>query len=118
VASAAEAGFPPLVAAFDEVHRLFQHRDKEIREEAARLAEDVIKQARKYGLIAILVTQSPTATSIPRPVTREVICRVAFSVIDQVGNDALLGDGSYRNGVRATELRPGSKHSPGDRGRR
>lgn len=115
VASAAEAGFPPLVAAFDEVHRLFQHR--EYGGDAAFVAEDLVKQARKYGIILILATQSPTSTSIPRPVTREVICRVAFSVIDQVGNDALLGDGSYRNGVRATELRPGSKHSPGDRGK-
>jgi S-DNA-T family DNA segregation ATPase FtsK/SpoIIIE len=115
VASAAEAGFHPLVAAFDEVHRLFQHR--EYGGDAAFVAEDVIKQARKYGIIVIFATQSPTSTSIPRSITREVICRVAFSVIDQVGNDALLGDGSYRNGIRATELRPGSKHSPGDRGK-
>lgn len=115
VASAAEAGFHPLVAAFDEVHRLFQHR--EFGGDAAFVAEDLVKQARKYGIILILTTQSPTATSIPRAITREVICRVAYSVIDQVGNDALLGDGSYRNGVRATELRPGSKHSPGDRGK-
>lgn len=115
VASAAEAGFHPLVAAFDEVHRLFQHRN--FGGDAAFVAEDVIKQARKYGIIVIFTTQSPTSTSIPRAISREVICRVAYSVIDQVGNDALLGDGSYRNGVRATELRPGSKHSPGDRGK-
>lgn len=115
VASAAEAGFEPIIAAFDEVHRLFQHR--EFGGDAAFVAEDLIKQARKYGIILILTTQSPTTTSIPRSISREVICRVAHSVIDQVGNDALLGDGSYRNGVRATELRPGSKHSPGDRGK-
>ncbi|GAA5103986.1 cell division protein FtsK [Haloechinothrix salitolerans] len=113
--TAAEAGLPPLVAYFDEVHRLFQHR--EFGEEAARLAEDVIKQARKYGVVVILVTQSPTAGSIPKPVTRETICRVAFSVIDQIANDALLGDGKHRQGIRATELRPGSDTSPGDRGK-
>jgi len=114
-ATAAEAGFPPLVAAFDEVHRLFQHRV--LGEDAGFIAEDVIKQARKYGIIVILITQSPTASSIPKGVTREVICRVAFSVIDQVANDALLGSGKHRQGVRATELRPGSKQSPGDRGK-
>jgi len=114
-ATAAEAGFGPLVAAFDEVHRLFQHRV--LGEDAGIIAEDVIKQARKYGIIIILITQSPTATSIPKGVTREVICRVAFSVIDQVANDALLGSGKHRQGVRATELRPGSKQSPGDRGK-
>jgi S-DNA-T family DNA segregation ATPase FtsK/SpoIIIE len=82
----------------------------------AFIGEDVIKQARKYGIIVVFATQSPTATSIPKGVTREVICRVAFSVIDQVGNDALLGDGNYKRGVRATELRPGSPEFPGDRG--
>lgn len=114
-ATAAEAGLPPLVACFDEIHRLFQHR--EYGEDAARVAEDVIKQARKYGVVVILVTQSPTAGSIPKPITRETICRVALSVIDQVANDALLGDGKHRQGIRATELRPGSATAPGDRGK-
>ncbi|MGH3439517.1 MAG: cell division protein FtsK, partial [Sciscionella sp.] len=113
--TAAKAGFHPLLCVFDEVHRLFQHR--EYGKEAGEVAEDVIKQARKYGVIVVLATQSPTATSIPKAVTRETVCRVAFSVVDQVGNDALLGSGKYRQGVSATELRPGSEHAPGDRGK-
>lgn len=113
--TAAEAGFHLLIAVFDEVHRLFQHRD--YGKDASTVAEDVVKQARKYGIILILITQSPTATSIPKAVTREVICRVAFSVIDQIGNDALLGSGTYKQGIRATELRPGTKSTPGDRGK-
>lgn len=32
---------------------------------------------------------------------------VAFSVADQVANDGLLGTRKYRQGIRATELRPG-----------
>jgi S-DNA-T family DNA segregation ATPase FtsK/SpoIIIE len=113
-ASAREAGLHPILAIFDEIHRGFQHR--ELGKDMAFIGEDVIKQARKYGIIVVFATQSPTATSIPKGVTREVICRVAFSVIDQVGNDALLGDGNYKRGVRATELRPGSPEYPGDRG--
>ncbi|WP_019810202.1 FtsK/SpoIIIE domain-containing protein [Saccharomonospora halophila] len=112
--SARDAGLHPILAIFDEVHRGFQHR--ELGKEMAFIGEDVIKQARKYGIIVVFATQSPTATSIPKGVTREVICRVAFSVIDQVGNDALLGDGNYKRGVRATELRPGSPEYAGDRG--
>jgi hypothetical protein len=96
-------------------HRLFQHR--EYGREAGELGEDVIKQARKYGIVLMLLTQSPTSTSIPKGISREVICRVAFSVVDHVGNDALLGTGKHARGIRATELRPGSEHSPGDRGK-
>ncbi len=53
----------------------------------------------------MLATQSPTKDSIPREVTRNVSCGVAFSVADQVANDGLLGSGKYAAGIRATELR-------------
>jgi S-DNA-T family DNA segregation ATPase FtsK/SpoIIIE len=52
-----------------------------------------------------MATQSPTKDSIPREVTRNVSCGVAFSVADQVANDGLLGSGKYAAGIRATELR-------------
>jgi S-DNA-T family DNA segregation ATPase FtsK/SpoIIIE len=113
--TAARAGFHPILMVVDESHRMFQAR--EVGKEAAQVAEDVIKQARKYGIVLMLMTQSPTATSIPKEITREVVCRVAFSVVDHVGNDALLGTGHHKRGIRATDLRPGSEHSPGDRGK-
>ncbi len=53
----------------------------------------------------LLATQSPTKDSIPREVTRNVSCGVAFSVADQIANDGLLGSGKYRAGIRATDLR-------------
>lgn len=115
--TAAEAGLPPLVVALDEIHRLFQHRDKQIRDDAAAVAEDVARLARKYGILTIYATQSADASSIPKGVTRAVLQRVAFSVIDQQANDALLGTSSHRSGIRATELRPGTKANPGDRGK-
>jgi S-DNA-T family DNA segregation ATPase FtsK/SpoIIIE len=65
----------------------------------------VIKQGRKFGITLILDTQSPTATSIPKEVTRNTSCGVAFSVADHIANDGLLGSGKYRAGIRATDLR-------------
>lgn len=53
----------------------------------------------------MLATQSPTKDSIPRGGTRNIGCRFARSVADQVGNDGLIGSGKYAAGVRATELR-------------
>ena len=73
--------------------------------EAAELAIRLIKRGRKYGISLILATQSPTKDSIPKEVTRNVSCGLAFSVGDHVANDGLLGSGKYRAGIRATELR-------------
>ena len=98
-----ELGLHPLVCAVDECHELFQHPRYGGR--AAELAVRVIKRGRKYGVVLLLATQSPTKDSLPREVTRNIACGIAFSVADQVANDGLLGSGRYAAGVRATELR-------------
>jgi S-DNA-T family DNA segregation ATPase FtsK/SpoIIIE len=96
-------GLHPLVCGIDECHELFQH--PKFGKKAAELAVRLIKRGRKYGIVLLLATQSPTKDSIPREVTRNVSCGVAFSVADQVANDGLLGSGKYTAGIRATELR-------------
>ena len=94
-----------MVVVFDECHELFEHRDYGA--EAGGLAVRVVKKARKCGITCLFLTQSPTARSIPRDLTRNCTGGVAFAVADQVANDGLLGSGAYRQGIRATELRPG-----------
>ncbi|MBB4684639.1 FtsK/SpoIIIE domain-containing protein [Amycolatopsis jiangsuensis] len=96
-------GLHPLVCGIDECHELFQH--PKYGKKAAELAVRLIKRGRKYGIVLLLATQSPTKDSIPREITRNVSCGVAFSVADQVANDGLLGSGKYSAGIRATELR-------------
>jgi DNA segregation ATPase FtsK/SpoIIIE, S-DNA-T family len=87
----------------DECHELFQH--PHYGAQAAEWAIRLIKRGRKYGISLLLATQSPTKDSIPREVTRNISCGLAFSVADHVANDGLLGSGKYRAGIRATELR-------------
>jgi S-DNA-T family DNA segregation ATPase FtsK/SpoIIIE len=96
-------GLHPLVFAIDECHELFMHR--QYGKEAADLAVRLIKRGRKYGIVLVLATQSPTKDSIPREVTRNISCGVAFAVADHIANDGLLGTGKFRAGVRATDLR-------------
>jgi S-DNA-T family DNA segregation ATPase FtsK/SpoIIIE len=96
-------GLHPLVCGIDECHELFQH--PRYGKQAAELAVRLIKRGRKYGIVLLLATQSQTKDIIPREVTRNVSCGVAFSVADQVANDGLLGSGKYSAGIRATELR-------------
>lgn len=96
-------GLHPLVCGIDECHELFQH--PKYGKRAAELAVRLTKRGRKYGIVLLLATQSPTKTSIPREITRNVSCGVAFSVADQVANDGLLGSGKHAAGIRATELK-------------
>ncbi|MEV5720441.1 FtsK/SpoIIIE domain-containing protein [Amycolatopsis mediterranei] len=103
LADEARLGLHPLVCGIDECHELFQYT--KCGRKAAELAVRLIKRGRKYGITLLLATQSPTKDSIPREVTRNVSCGVAFSVADQVANDGLLGSGKYAAGIRATELR-------------
>ncbi len=96
-------GLHPLICVISECHELFGHPTHGA--QAEKLAISVIKQGRKFGITLILDTQSPTATSIPKEVTRNTSCGVAFSVADHIANDGLLGSGKYRVGIRATDLR-------------
>ena len=94
----------PKVVVFDECHELFEH--KKYGQEAAELAVKVMKKARKVGITLVWVTVSPTASSIPKDVTRNTSHRVAFAVGDHVANDGLLGTGKHRAGITATTLNP------------
>lgn len=99
-------GLHPLVVAIDECHELFQH--PKFGKRAAELAVRIVKRGRKYGVVLLFATQSPTKDSIPKEITRNVVCGVAFSVADHIANDGLLGSGRYAAGIRATELRTGT----------
>lgn len=96
-------GLHPLIVGVDECHELFQH--PKYGKRAEELAVRLIKRGRKYGITLLFVTQSPTKDSIPKEITRNVSCGIAFAVADHVANDGLLGAGRYRAGIRATELR-------------
>jgi len=98
-----QLGLHPLLMAIDECHELFQHR--KFGKQAEELAIRLIKRGRKYGIVLLLATQSPTKDSIPKEITRNISCGVAFAVADHVANDGLLGSGKYKAGIRATELR-------------
>jgi S-DNA-T family DNA segregation ATPase FtsK/SpoIIIE len=103
--ASAGSGLHPIVVVFDEAHELFEHPTYGV--EAADLSVKVVKKARKTGITLIFLTQSPTATSIPKDLTRNCSNGIAYAVADHVANDGLLGSGAYRQGIRATELRPG-----------
>jgi S-DNA-T family DNA segregation ATPase FtsK/SpoIIIE len=99
-------GLHPLVCLLEEAHVAIQHPTYGA--EIAKLLVDIVRLGRKRGIHMIVSTQAPTKDSMPRDVTRNCSNGVAFAVGDHVANDALLGQGAYTAGHRATELIPGT----------
>jgi len=100
-----EPGLRPMVCILEEAHVAFNHA--EYGKEISYYVVEIVKLDRKRAIHFIVSTQAPTATSIPRDVTRNCTNGAAFAVSDHVANDALLGAGAFRGGHRATELIPG-----------
>jgi S-DNA-T family DNA segregation ATPase FtsK/SpoIIIE len=86
--------------AIDECQELFSHPD--FKDEAARLAEGIIKRGPAMGIILILATQRPDAKSLPTGVSANVGIRFCLRVMGQTENDMVLGTSSYKNGLRST----------------
>lgn len=103
--ASANIGMHPLVYLLEEAHIAIQH--KQFGKEISELLISIVKLGRKRGIHVIVSTQAPTKDSMPRDVTRNCSNGIAFAVGDHVPNDALLGQGAYRAGHRATELIPG-----------
>ncbi len=99
-------GLHPIFALLEEAHVAIQH--PKYGKEIARLLVDIVRLGRKRGIHLIVSTQAPTKDSMPRDVTRNCSNGIAFAVGDHVANDALLGQGAYAAGHRATELIPGT----------
>ncbi|MFE8944512.1 FtsK/SpoIIIE domain-containing protein [Streptomyces sp. NPDC007856] len=92
----------PRVIVIDEVQELFTH--PEYKEEAAALATRLIKKARAYGIILILLTQNPDAPSLPTSVSSSVGTRLCLAVMDWRANNNVLGTSAYERGLRATDI--------------
>jgi len=95
----------PLVALFSECHELFG--DPNYGREAADLAVQTMRRARKTAITLAFDTQSSRADAIPPKIVELVKLNACFAVKSWRSNDGFLGDGSFQAGIRATELRMG-----------
>lgn len=98
-------GLHPVFCLLEEAHVAFNH--PVYGEEISSLVVEIVKLDRKRMIHFIVSTQAPTSTSMPRDITRNCSNGLAFAVGDHHANDALLGQGAYAAGHRATELIPG-----------
>jgi DNA segregation ATPase FtsK/SpoIIIE, S-DNA-T family len=94
----------PLVCVIDEAQNLFAHPQHG--KTAGTDAEFIIKIGPAFGVILIIATQRPDKASLPTGVSGNVSDRFCLKVTGQVENDMILGTSAYKNGIRATSLRP------------
>jgi S-DNA-T family DNA segregation ATPase FtsK/SpoIIIE len=90
---------------FSECHELFG--DPGLGREAADLAVQTMRRARKTAITLAFDTQSSRADAIPPKIVELVKLNACFAVKSWRSNDGFLGDGSFQAGIRATELRMG-----------
>ncbi len=102
-----ELGLYLVVTGIDECQELFSHPD--FKDEAARLAEAIIKRGPALGIILVLATQRPDAKSMPTGVSANVGIRFCLRVMGQLENDMVLGTSAYKGGLRATSFGPRDK---------
>jgi S-DNA-T family DNA segregation ATPase FtsK/SpoIIIE len=93
------------MALFSECHELFG--DPNQGREAADLAVQTMRRARKTAITLAFDTQSSRADAIPPKIVELVKLNACFAVKSWRSNDGFLGDGSFQAGIRATELRMG-----------
>ena len=93
----------PIVAIVDECQNVFMH--PQLGAQAADDAGYVIRLGRAYGIVLVLATQRPDATSLPTAISGNVTARFCLRVPGQMENDIILGTSAYRNGYKATAFR-------------
>ena len=93
-------GLHPIAVALDECQVAFEH--PEYGKELIAIATDLTKRGPALGIILMLATQRPDATSIPTSISANAVLRMCLKVMGQLENDMVLGTSMYKNGVRAT----------------
>jgi S-DNA-T family DNA segregation ATPase FtsK/SpoIIIE len=104
----------PRVIVIDECQALFLHEKY-----GAKALETAVKTenaARKYAVTIIYATPEASSDSLPRRLVAITSNKACFAIGDQTSNDAILGTGSYREGISAVGLEPKTDESLGDVG--
>jgi S-DNA-T family DNA segregation ATPase FtsK/SpoIIIE len=83
----------------DECQNLFSH--EEYGAEAGKVAMDIIRMGRAYGVVLILCTQRPDTTSLPKGVSANASVKICLRMTDHTAVDMVLGTGAHGRGLKA-----------------
>jgi S-DNA-T family DNA segregation ATPase FtsK/SpoIIIE len=104
VAVSRSLGLHPLVVAISECQELFGHPVHG--KMAGDLCTSIIKRGRALAVMLVLDTQRPDVASLPTGISVNAGSRFGLRLMDHDTNDRLLGSGTYKAGIRATDFSP------------
>lgn len=99
LANRRDLGLQPVVMVVDECQNLFSHET--YGGEAGKVAMDIIRMGRAYGISLILCTQRPDTTSLPKGVSANASVKICLRMTDHVAVDMVLGTGAHGRGLKA-----------------
>lgn len=99
LANRRDLGLCPIVMVVDECQNLFSHETHGA--EAGKIAMDIIRMGRAYGVTLILCTQRPDTHSLPKGVSANASIKVCLRMTDHTGVDMVLGTGAHSRGLKA-----------------
>lgn len=107
LASRRDLGLQPLVMVIDECQNLFSH--ERFGAEAGKLAMDVVRMGRAYGVVLILCTQRPDTESLPRGISANASVKICLRMTDHNAVDMVLGTGAHARGLKAELFKQSEK---------
>lgn len=99
LANRRDLGLQPVVMVIDECQNLFSHET--YGSEAKKVAMDVIRMGRAYGVVLILCTQRPDTESLPKGVSANASVKICLRMTDHNAVDMVLGTGAHGRGLKA-----------------
>lgn len=103
----------PRILVIDECQNLFIGEHGKA---AIEVTTKLMSTARKYAVTLMFLTPEPSKDALPRKLISIASNKACFAIGDQLGNDAVLGTGSYKAGISAVGLTPKTDDGPGDVG--
>ncbi|GAA1877702.1 FtsK/SpoIIIE domain-containing protein [Pseudonocardia ailaonensis] len=107
LANRRDLGLQPIVMVIDECQNLFSH--EEHGGAAGKLAMDVIRMGRAYGVVLILCTQRPDTNSLPKGVSANAGVKICLRMTDHQAVDMVLGTGAHSRGLKAELFKQSEK---------
>lgn len=107
LASRRDLGLQPIVMVIDECQNLFSH--EEFGDQAGKVALDIIRMGRAYGVVLVLCTQRPDTNSLPKGVSANASVKICLRMTDHNAVDMVLGTGAHGRGLKAELFKQSEK---------
>ncbi len=107
LASRRDLDLQPIVMVIDECQNLFSH--EQFGDQAGKLALDIIRMGRAYGVVLILCTQRPDTNSLPKGISANASVKICLRMTDHNAVDMVLGTGAHGRGLKAELFKQSEK---------